>query len=596
MDLEIEGGTTVRPPAEQADRENKNFTDQNQKTTLLIVDDDAVNRIVLKGMLLKNGYGVLVAGNGREAIEMFRKEQPDLILMDIMMPEMDGYEATAIIKQEAGDNFVPIMFLTALTDDAALARCVESGGDDFLSKPYNPIVLNAKIDALLRTRQIYHEKKNEHEALLIREEEIAQDLDIAERILSKISKEEAFDVSNINYYLSPMEQLNGDIIITANKPDGSKIYLLGDFTGHGLGAAIGGLIVFDVFKAMASKGFAMDAIISELNRKLREILPVGRFLAAGIVELYPEYATASIWNGGLPDIYICKNQKGKIRNIKSSHLPLGVLDSNELDTTPEIVRIDHGDQILLYSDGLIEAENGNGEFFGTERLEKFLIENDVPEKLFSRLLIDVEEFTRGCPQRDDLSILEIICDPEKGEGKTKEIKARVLLPPVHWNMSLQFEADAIKNADLIPSLVQMIVDVQGLRPYQQTLYLLVTELYSRALEQGLLGLDPAMKETTNGFEEYYIQREKTLSDLSDASITFDFKHEPYGEGGRLTLCLRYENRALDTGHPSSWTASDAWKGSEYGIKLIESLVDRVEIDGSGRAVSVDYIWGRDEDE
>ena len=233
--------------------------------------------IVLKGMLQNSGYDVLVAESGRQAIDVFKEEQPDLILMDIMMPDMDGYEAAEIIKQESGTNFIPIMFLTAITDDEALAKGVESGGNDFLSKPYNPVILNARITALLRTRDLYVEKQKQNEILNLKEEEIAQDLDIADRVLSKISKDEAFDVTNIRYHLSPMEQLNGDIIIVAHKPDGGQIYLLGDFTGHGLGAAIGGMIVFDVFKTMAGKGFSIIQIISEINQKLREVLPTGRF-------------------------------------------------------------------------------------------------------------------------------------------------------------------------------------------------------------------------------------------------------------------------------------------------------------------------------
>ena len=116
---------------------------------VLLVDDDRINRVLLNAILKKEGYEVLQARMAK-ATEIFREEQPDLVLMDVMMPVMDGYEATRIIKAESADRFVPVIFLTAVTDEQALATCVECGGDDFLIKPYNRVILKAKIDAMLR--------------------------------------------------------------------------------------------------------------------------------------------------------------------------------------------------------------------------------------------------------------------------------------------------------------------------------------------------------------------------------------------------------------------------------------------------------------
>ena len=569
-------------------------TEQDLKAKLLIVDDDSVNRIVLKGMLVKYGFDVLVAENGKQSVELFRDEKPDLILMDVMMPEMDGYEAAEIIKQESGVNYIPIMFLTAITDDEALAKCVEAGGDDFLSKPYSPIILKARIDALLRTRALYIAKQKQNEVLSLREEDAARDLDIAERVLSKITREEAFDVTNIKYHLSPMEQLNGDIIIVAHKPDGGQIYLLGDFTGHGLGAAIGGMIVFDVFKTMAAKGFSITRIISELNLKLREVLPTGRFLAAGVVELDAEHTVASVWNGGLPDIYLRRNETGKLINFPSTHLPLGVLDSEEMELQTDTININLNDQFFLYSDGVIEAENKDGEFFENERLEKSINENDA-ENIFSNILSSIYNFSGGCPQRDDLSLLEIFCDPTKTGLKEQKFVRKAMLPAVSWSLEYKVEADAIRRTEIIPSIVQMIVDVQGLRHYQKPLYLIITELYSNALEHGLLDLDSTLKSTPEGFEQYYTNRGKALANLNDGSIIFNLKHVPYKKGGKLTLRISHDGDGFDVESTQSLLHSIDTNTNEYGrgIKLVESLTQRLEYEDFGKTVEVDYIWQED---
>ncbi len=570
-------------------------SDQNNDVKILIVDDDSVNRIVLKGMLLKYGFDVLVAEDGLESVEIFRREKPHLILMDVMMPGMNGYEAVEIIKQESGTDFVPVMFLTAITDDEALAKCVESGGDDFLSKPYSPIILKARIDALLRARNLYIEKLQQNEILSIREEEVARDLDIAERVLSKITKDETFDVTNIKYYLSPMEQLNGDIIIVAHKPDGGQIYLLGDFTGHGLGAAIGGMIVFDVFKTMATKGFSITRIISEINRKLREVLPTGRFLAAGLVELDAEHTVASVWNGGLPDIYLRRNQTGAIINFPSTHLPLGVLDSHDLKLKPDTIKISHNDQFFVYSDGVIEAENNEGDFFGNDKLE-FCISENNPDKIFPAILKNISRFCGTCPPRDDLSLLEIFCDPARTGSKEQQSVKKAMLPAVNWSMDYTVDADAIRETEIIPYLVQMIVDVQGLLHFQKPLYLILTELYSNALEHGLLDLDSMLKSSPEGFEEYYEKRAKGLKSLSDGSITFNLKHEPYLKGGKLTIRISHDGDGFD--FEATQSLLEAFDENETqhgrGIKLVESLTQRLDYEDFGKTVEVDYIWQEEE--
>ena len=121
---------------------------------VLLVDDDRINRVLLNAILKREGYTVLEANDGQEAVDIFDNEKPDLVLMDVMMPVMDGYEATKLIKSRGVDRFVPVIFLTAVTDEKALAKCVECGGDDFLVKPYNRVILKAKIDAMLRIRSV----------------------------------------------------------------------------------------------------------------------------------------------------------------------------------------------------------------------------------------------------------------------------------------------------------------------------------------------------------------------------------------------------------------------------------------------------------
>ena len=108
---------------------------------ILVADDNSVDRMYLSSILRKQGFDVLQAVNGKEAVEQFEKLRPEIVLLDVIMPEMDGMEAARRIKDMAGEFFVPVIFLTSLTGKNDLVKCLEAGGDDFLSKPYSPLIL-----------------------------------------------------------------------------------------------------------------------------------------------------------------------------------------------------------------------------------------------------------------------------------------------------------------------------------------------------------------------------------------------------------------------------------------------------------------------
>ena len=123
-------------------------------TQILVVDDLLLNRAQLSQVLAEVGYQVFEAANGQEAVEQFKQHQPDLVLMDIMMPVMDGYEAARKIKRLSDSQHVPIIFISGETSDEAVAKALDAGGDDFVAKPFNPSLLRAKIKVQLRIQTL----------------------------------------------------------------------------------------------------------------------------------------------------------------------------------------------------------------------------------------------------------------------------------------------------------------------------------------------------------------------------------------------------------------------------------------------------------
>ena len=116
---------------------------------VLIVDDETHNRALLEIMLSSDGYDLLTAASGEEALAVVEEHRPDLILLDIMMPEMNGFEVTTVLKANPATQHIPIIILSALDDSGAIERGLQVGADDFLTKPIHHIELRARIRKLL---------------------------------------------------------------------------------------------------------------------------------------------------------------------------------------------------------------------------------------------------------------------------------------------------------------------------------------------------------------------------------------------------------------------------------------------------------------
>ena len=541
----------------------------------LVVDDELVNRMVLVAMLRAQGFDTIEAENGEQACAVCAEVVPDFIFMDILMPKMDGFEATQRIKKMLGSAFVPVLFLTAISEESQLRRCIEVGGDDFLSKPYSRILLEAKIAASLRVRGMNLDLAAQRDELTDYRDHQQRDMAVAKRILDNVATREELAVGNVRYLLQPMELLNGDIILAA--------------TGHGLPAAIGAMTVHGVFMSMVAKGLGVEEIARELNRKMCELLPVERFLSAAILELHNETGLFKVWNGGMPDILVRNAEGTSISRFRSVNLPLGIVSPETYRSTTASGALKPGDQVLVYSDGLTEAHNRAADLFGDARLQAVFAQPGDPDQLFDRLLASLAEHVQAAPQSDDVSILYVRCDPDLPSAKRASGPATVTQPPGHWDFSIVLDAAALKRSEPVATVIQVMETVQGLGALRTPLFMVLTELFSNALEHGLLGLASDIKQRPNGFFEYYAARQQRLDALEEASLSIACQHLPAADGGRLTVRLLHNGAGFDpAGLPSSQGVSTQLKGR--GIRLVRSLCESLEYRDGGREAIAVYRW------
>jgi DNA-binding response OmpR family regulator len=132
---------------------------------ILVVDDDWMNRELLQAHLEAAGFEVITANSGDKALEIINGQIPDLVLLDVRMHGMDGYEVCARLKADDATRRVPIIIVTALDKDEDYLRAVEAGADDFLPKPFNSVVMLARIRSLLRLKKLYDVLEQRHERL-----------------------------------------------------------------------------------------------------------------------------------------------------------------------------------------------------------------------------------------------------------------------------------------------------------------------------------------------------------------------------------------------------------------------------------------------
>jgi len=562
--------------------------------TILVADDSATDRQILKTIVARDGHRVVTASDGREAVEVFEREQPDLVLLDALMPHLDGFEAARQIKALAGEALVPIIFLTSLSDSESLVKCLDAGGDDFLSKPYNRVIIQAKIKAFNRMRSMHATILEQRDQISRHHQHLLQEQTVAKQVFDNIAHSGCLDSSNVKYYLSSLAVFNGDILVAAMRPSGSMMMLLGDFTGHGLPAAVGAIPLASTFYGMVHKGFSVTDILREINGKLKAILPVGIFCCASMVDINFREQRIRIWSGGLPPGAIYRAGSGGLEPITSTHLPLGVLADRAFKSDMQSYPMAYGDRLYLWSDGIHEARNARGEMFGEDRLNAIFGEEAKPEGLFDSILERVQTFIGEGERDDDLSLVEVLMDrPERVNAVAAEAARRDRSHLSEWTLNFEVLPASFRRFDPLPLLLSILVEVPGLRQHSGKLYTILAELYSNALEHGILRLDSSIKSTREGFERYYQLREQELERVRVGFVRIHLHHNTNEDGGLLRI--RVEDSG--PGFRQEEQASDrdlsrvGYRGR--GLALVEKLCDAVRYLGEGNEVEAVFSWQND---
>lgn len=368
---------------------------------VLIVDDVKANVDVLV-KALSNDYKLSVALGGEQALDAVHRSPPDLVLLDIVMPDVDGYEICRRLRAVEATRELPVMFLSSLEDVKDKTRGFEVGGNDYLTKPFEILEVKARVRSLLKAKAYADAVKAAAERDLRIAREIQMGLlpaDIGAQIRGT-----GLDVHGV---LEPARQVGGDLYEVLRLGPDRVLVAVGDVSGKGIPAALFMAVVMTLLRSLARQGHPLETILRQLNDELLEQNPRGMFvtLQCLLFDLASRRVTCA--SAGHHAAALVRTGQPPAMTFTSSGAVLGLLPGGEIPT--ETCELRNGDRFVLFTDGVSEAFNADEELFGDERLLGLLSESNghSARDTATGLLDAVRRHAGTAPQSDDITIVAV---------------------------------------------------------------------------------------------------------------------------------------------------------------------------------------------
>ncbi len=559
---------------------------------ILLVDDSEHSILIVSAFLDMMGHQVLAVTSGAEALRMIPTERPDIVLLDVVMPEMDGFETAARIRALNLGRWLPLVFLTGNTENAAIARGIEVGGDDYLIKPVAFVMLKAKLDAFARMLQMQRQLEQKSAELEQYYHAAEEEQRVGAHLMSQMVRADMRREPLLAYWIQPAHNLSGDLVVAARTPGGVLHVLLADGTGHGLAASLNVLPIVDPFYSMTARGVSLGVIASEVNGKIKRWLPVERCVAATLIAFDPAAGRIEVWSGGIPPPFLLDAGGRMLHEFANPHLPLGVLAQAEFDARTELLYLEQAAQLIVCSDGVIEAEGADGTQFGRERLFAALRQAPAAGRL-EQLKGALAGHFAGRSANDDMAVAIIDCAPQPAAPQREElpmVRVTGTCAGGGWRVRARMTARELKYLDAAPFLLELARRFHGIEAHAAQIHLILSELFNNALDHGLLDLDSRIKQAPGGVERFLALRRNRLGDLRAGSV--DIELEIIAEGGRPMLAIRVRDSGRGFDYRSYQEAGAGIGASTVphgrGIALVSNLCARLEYQGSGNEVSALY--------
>jgi phosphoserine phosphatase RsbU/P len=379
----------------------------NPSHPILIVDDNADNRELLSRILSRRGLVTVMAENGSEALDRLKSGPVDLILLDIMMPVMGGIDTLTHLKADETLRHIPVIVVSALDDVDNIVKCIELGAEDYLFKPVNKVILNARVSASLEKKRL----RDQEQAYI---QHVKQELELGRQIQSDFLPAVLPDVAGWECAVSfhPAFEVAGDFYDLFLLGEKRLCCVIADVCGKGVGAALFMALVRSLMRAFSEQAVGgnedvlnavqlTNSYITRHHRQKKNYMFATLFF--GVLDTdsgVMDYVTA----GHYPPLILAAN--GTISSLQLCGPALGITGDTSFDVKRAV--ISPGDLILAYTDGVIEAKDAKEDLFSHNRLLSIL---QTPAGSAQEVLQRIEEcvrvYTGDTEPSDDITMMAV---------------------------------------------------------------------------------------------------------------------------------------------------------------------------------------------
>ncbi len=398
MDSSSAGATVVGGAIQRAER-------------ILIVDDIDDNRELLIRRLRREGFSdIATAADGAEALEHIAREPCDLVLLDVMMPHVDGYQVLERLRADGRLHELPVIVISALNEIDSVVRCIQLGAVDYLPKPFNATLLRARVGATLEQKKL-RDQVRAHLARLEQELAAARALQMSMVPTDFPAPDAGRDVE-IFATMEPAREVGGDLYDFFFTPDGRLAFLIGDVSGKGVPAAMFMARTLNLLRVIC--GFLLrdggaatpGEIIARVNRELSAGNATMTFVTLFFGVLDPQNGALAFCNAGHdPPFRLAKGAATPL--VGAQGLALGIDETWSYESGT--ATLEPGETLCLSTDGITEANDPAQALFGKERLAALLASQDAAplDALIGGIVAAVKAFAQDTPQADDITVLAL---------------------------------------------------------------------------------------------------------------------------------------------------------------------------------------------
>jgi sigma-B regulation protein RsbU (phosphoserine phosphatase) len=371
--------------------------------SILLVDDQPANLQVLIHTLERLGCKLLVAKSGESALTIAQKAHPDLILLDIMMPGIDGFEVCRRLKADADTQKIPVIFLSALDETGDKVRGLQLGAVDYVAKPFQPEEVLARVNTHLKIHRLSRQVRQQRD-------ELEHELQVVSQLQRNLLPKQPPQIEGLKLamHYETSRYAGGDYYDVLELPNGLLAILVADAEGHSAPAAVLMAMTCALFRSCSNCMDEPDKMLSYINENLCKV-NMESFVTAIYAVYDPGAAKLKIARAGHPLPLICRSPEQKASEIPCEGVFLmGFEPYDEVPVTE--IALHPGDRLLLYTDGVTDRIGDMQEAYGTPRLlEQFAkADPDDPDIALRAIMEDLQRFAGGYPADDDQTLLMMI--------------------------------------------------------------------------------------------------------------------------------------------------------------------------------------------